>query len=94
MPYTHHRQIQQTSGIDRHGWEQWANHVPYYGDARAVGAEHVVAVDLVRDDGRLGHVHVHVLEHVRAVGQVQQHGLVAVLRQPIRLENKIKFINI
>lgn len=67
---TYHRQIQKTSGINRHGGEQRAHHVTHDGYASNIGAEHVVAVHVIWDDGGLCHVHVHVLEHVGTVWQV------------------------
>ena len=87
-PVTHHGHVQQAGRVDGHGGEQRPHDVADHRDARAVGAEHVVAVHLVRDDGRLRHVHVHVLEHVRAVRQVQQDGLVTVLGQAVGLWRK------
>lgn len=82
----YHRKVQQAGSVNRHGGENGSHHISHDGDASLVGAKHVVAVHVVRDERRLRHIDVHILKHVRAVGQIQHHGLVPVLRQTVSLQ--------
>lgn len=82
---TVHRKREQRRGVDRHRGEGGAHDVADHGHSGPVRAEDVVAILLVRNDGRFRHVDVHVLQEPGSVAQVEHHGRVAVLGHAVRL---------
>lgn len=74
------------SSIHRHWREDGADHITTNGNRSSIRSENVVTIDIVRYDGRFGHIDVHVLEHVSSVCQVQQDWLMSVLGQAVRLD--------
>lgn len=82
--------MQERRSIYWHSGENGTNDIADNGYPSLIRSVDIVPIVFVRDNRSFRNVNVHVLEGVSTVTQIEEHGLVSVLRKTVRLKKTKK----